>query len=283
MDKRRRTSGSSQVGGARVPATPEARGKEVAIKCQGAATRTLKELEGFQGALKTLSDANAAKLTKEILELGFSEPISIWQQDGHCYILNGHQRVAVLKILRDLNGYRIPPLPVSIIKAKSFDEAKRKVLALTSQYGEMTEEGLIDFMAENDITLEEIEISFRFPEIDMTSLYKELEPQVVADVMPDVDAEPITERNELILLGQHRLLCGDATQQQCIEHLMEGKRAGLVATDPPWGLGWEYEGDFPDDPLAHKQLIEKFLACLPQVTSPGALVFGVCLASNEKG
>lgn len=67
------------------------------MTCAGAETRLLDELVEFQGELKTLSPENAARLRREILELGFSEPISVWQHDGTCYILNGHQRVTVLR------------------------------------------------------------------------------------------------------------------------------------------------------------------------------------------
>lgn len=245
MAKGRRTSGGSAGAGTPGPAVPEDRRKEVAIKCQGAATRTLKELEGFQGALKTLSDANAAKLKKEILELGFSEPISVWQQDGHCYILNGHQRVAVLLSLRDVDGYRIPPLPISLIEAKSLDEAKRKVLALTSQYGEMTEEGLLGFMAENEISLDEIELSFNFPEIKLESLRPELD--VTEDEAPEPPAEPITEKGELILLGRHRLLCGDCREEQIGDPLL---------TDPPYGVGYECESWDDKDAATNNRLFE---------------------------
>ena len=64
--------------------------------------------------------------------MGFSEPIAVWLHKGKSFILNGHQRVAVLRALAS-EGYTIPPLPVSIVDAESYQQAKKKVLALTSQ------------------------------------------------------------------------------------------------------------------------------------------------------
>mgnify|MGYP003571471175 CR=1 FL=1 len=50
--------------------------------------------------------------------------------------------------------------------------------------------------------------------------------------MPD---EPITKRGDLWICGQHRVLCGDATSRADVERLLDGERANLVLTDPPYG------------------------------------------------
>ena len=134
------------------------------MKCTGAETRLLSELADFQGNLKKLTKDNAAKLKKEILELGFSEPVSVWEHDGSCFILNGHQRVAVLKLLEG-EGYAVPPVPVSLVEADSLNQAKRKVLALTSQYGQMSVEGLGEYLDENQIPFAE---AFAFAVVELT-------------------------------------------------------------------------------------------------------------------
>ena len=99
--------------------------KTIQIRCKGAETRKLGTLHNFQGDLKTLTKENAKRLRSEISKLGFSEPISIWEHEGTDYILNGHPRVAVLTAMR-AEGYDIPPLPVSIIEADSYGQAKHK-------------------------------------------------------------------------------------------------------------------------------------------------------------
>ena len=144
---------------------------QIPIACTGAAAIPWSDLVPFQGSLKTLSDANYAKMKKEILELGFSEPISVWLgAGGEPFILNGHQRVTTIKKMVEKEGYSVESLPVSLVAAKSYGEAKRKVLALASTYGTMKESGLATFMVENEISLDEVKLSFDFPQLDFAEV-----------------------------------------------------------------------------------------------------------------
>ena len=60
------------------------------------------------------------------------------------------------------------------------------------------------------------------------------------DEVPEVPEKPITKPGDLILLGNHRLLCGDATDPAEVKLAMAGERAGLMATDPPYLV--DYDG-----------------------------------------
>lgn len=144
--------------------------KLVEIKCQGSLELPLEDLKDFQGNLKELSQENYGKLKKEILRHGFSEPVSVWKHDGKWMILNGHQRVRTLLGLK-AEGYKIPKVPVSIIHAKDMKDAKERVLALTSQFGQITDEGLYEFMNEAGLDVAYLD-DLRFPEIDLDR-YKE--------------------------------------------------------------------------------------------------------------
>lgn len=143
--------------------------KKVQVAAQGAGALPVEHLSDFQGELKTLTDENYEKLKSEILTLGFSEPISVWKNKNRFYILNGHQRVKTLRRMQE-DGYKIPKIPVSFVEAKNVKEAKEKVLALTSQYGVMTTEGLAAFAKEAGLALDEIAGRYIFPEIDIADL-----------------------------------------------------------------------------------------------------------------
>ncbi len=65
------------------------------------------------------------------------------------------------------------------------------------------------------------------------------------DDVPEAPAEPITKAGELIILGDHRLLCGDATDAAHVSRLMNGERAALMATDPPYLVDYD-GGHHPD-------------------------------------
>jgi DNA modification methylase len=58
------------------------------------------------------------------------------------------------------------------------------------------------------------------------------------DLIPEQPAEPITKPGELWALGNHRLLCGDATKADDVVRLMDGGRAALMVTDPPYLVGY---------------------------------------------
>jgi len=146
---------------------------KIKISCSGAATLLYSDLEPFQGELKSLSTENFQKLRKEILELGFSEPVSVWRSEGKNFILNGHQRVRTVKQMIEQDGFICDPLPVSWIEADSYHQAKRKVLALTSQYGQVERQGLYEFMTEAQISPGEFAESFRLPELDIPSFNAE--------------------------------------------------------------------------------------------------------------
>jgi hypothetical protein len=145
---------------------------QIEIKSTSAARVPFETLHDFQGDLKSLSDENYQKLRRQILSHGFASPINVWKdEDGKLNILDGHQRLKTVKRLAD-EGYEIPPLPINYVEASSRKEAKEILLAMTSSYGQMSYEGLNEYLKESEISLDEIEQSMVFPEIDFEE-YKE--------------------------------------------------------------------------------------------------------------
>jgi len=178
--------------------------KTVVVKCAGSEVRDIKDLENFQGNLKVLTDENYKKLKKEILELGFCEAITVWNNK----ILNGHQRVTVLGRMRE-EGYTVPPIPVNTVDAKDKAEAKRIILSLTSQFGKITSDGLYAFMKEAEIDMDEVMSSFSFSDVDLNDVKNlfgndsmEIELGDVEDEdLPDVDIEgEVLNKTDYIIL-----------------------------------------------------------------------------------
>jgi DNA modification methylase len=64
------------------------------------------------------------------------------------------------------------------------------------------------------------------------------------DLIPEPPSEPISKPGDLWILGNHRLLCGDSTVAEDVTRLMDGERAPLMATDPPYLVGYD-GGDHP--------------------------------------
>lgn len=138
--------------------------KKIKIACKGADLLEIESLKDFQGELKTLSEENYEKLKLDLCMLGFSEPVSVWKEGDEIHILNGHQRIKALKRMRN-EGYEIDAIPVSYVFAENIKEAKKKVLALTSQFGEMSNGSLDVYIEQNKLDKAEILETFRFPEI----------------------------------------------------------------------------------------------------------------------
>lgn len=122
----------------------------IEVTCKGATTVPIESLEGFQGNLKTLEERRYEKLKTAILRFGFSFPMQLWKSRGKSYIIDGHQRLFVVKKLIaegwKLNGGK--RLPADWIQAKNKKEARAKVLLASSEYGTFDEESVYGFMHE---------------------------------------------------------------------------------------------------------------------------------------
>lgn len=138
--------------------------KIIRVTCTPAETCALDDLVVIQGNLKTLMKDRYEKFKRNIIKHGICEPVSIWKNDGKIKILNGTQRTRTLTLMRD-EGYTIPPIPINPIEAKDEKEARLKLLALVSQYGELTDEGLYEYMTESHIDIAELD-DYEFQNLD---------------------------------------------------------------------------------------------------------------------
>lgn len=214
------------------------------------------DLKALQGDLKTLSEESYRQLRKEIEETGFAFAPHVWvDQNSKAWLVDGHQRFETLKRMR-ADGLSVPKIPVVSVEAKSLRQAKRRVLQGTSQYGEMTDKGLKDFLIESKIDIKDVELSFRFPEIDLPNFvnehFRDSAKDETEDEIPEPLSKPKVKPGELYQLGEHRLLCGDSTNIKDVDRLMNGEKALLMVTDPPYGV--QLDQSWRDDALGHKAL-----------------------------
>lgn len=107
----------------------------------------LGDLVELQGELKDLTEREANKLRKSMREKGIFVPWFIWPApDGNNYILDGHQRKRTLVS----DGQGALPVPCVIVEADSLQDAKERLLVISSQYGRITQEGLDTFAFDLD-------------------------------------------------------------------------------------------------------------------------------------
>ena len=124
------------------------------------------------------------------------------------------------------------------VKRTGLSEEQKVGLALadnrTADLSEWDQEMLHQLSEEHDI-------SPWFDQDDLNEILNvtELDPEegnTDPDDVPEAPEEPTTKPGDLWILGNHRLLCGDSTNPQHVERLMDGKSAGLLLTDPPYGI-----------------------------------------------
>jgi DNA modification methylase len=98
---------------------------------------------------------------------------------------------------------------------------------LALELGELSDDGF-------DLDL----LGFDDTELSLLDDTEQTEGLTDEDAVPDVPDEPITKLGDVWLLGNHRLMCGDSTSIDAVEKLMDGKKADMVFTDPPYGISF---------------------------------------------
>ncbi|MBT9167760.1 MAG: Nucleoid occlusion protein [Syntrophomonadaceae bacterium] len=184
-------------------------------------------------------DKEYQKLRRSIEEFGYVEPIVFNRLTGN--VVGGHQR---LKVLLELGHTEIDCVVVEL----DLRREKALNLALNKIQGEWDEGKLAELMVELDAVAFDVSLTgFDAAEIDELLNCWHAKDTVQDNF--DVDKEKeciegegaITKLGDIWVLGSHRLLCGNSTSESDFAKLMDGSRAQVAVTSPPYGVGKEYE------------------------------------------
>lgn len=178
---------------------------------------------------RTHDERNIAAVASSLASFGQRKPV-VALPDGTVVAGNG-----TLQAARRL-GWRtiaVSYLPFSDeARARAYAVADNRSSELASWDGALLYETLTE--------LEAAEFSpgaLGFEEADLRRLAPR--PELAEVDTPSPPAQPVTKPGDLWVLGDHRLLCGDATSPADAERLMAGARAALIFTDPPYGVSYE--------------------------------------------
>ena len=204
-----------------------------------------------------------ARLAEIITYQGFRQPLMISNQSG--LLVAGHGRYAAAKKLK------LKEVPVIF---QDFDSMEQEIAAGVS-------DNSIALWAELDLEGINIDLADLGPDfnIDLLGIQNfsidaaDKEGLTDPDDVPETPKESPVCRGELFRLGNHRLLCGDSTSITDVERLMNGEKADMVFTDPPYG--YKYESNYQDK---HKMLenddkILDFMPCAHAVSADNAGVY----------
>ena len=170
------------------------------------------------------------KVAASIKEFGFKVPIIINKDN---VIVTGHTR---LKAAKKLGIEEVPCIiadDLTDAQIKAFRIADNKV----SEYAEWDEDLLkveLEQLEEMDFDLDELNIDYSDFDLDIGEDIEEIEPEEVE--VPEAPEEPKAKLGDIYQLGNHRLMCGDSTSEEDVAKLMNGVKADMVFTDPPYGI-----------------------------------------------
>lgn len=175
------------------------------------------------------------KLKQSILEFGFIDPPIFNKRTGN--LVGGHQRVAVAKDLGLCEEIEVSVVDLPIDKEKALNIALNKIS------GQWDDDKLAELLIDLDALSLEL-IGFDESEIQEIinhyDIQLDMETEVLEDeyevILPD---EPKSKVGDIYQLGNHRLMCGDSTDAIQIEKLMNGEKADILITDPPYNVNYE--------------------------------------------
>ncbi|MGO1368526.1 site-specific DNA-methyltransferase [Senegalia sp. (in: firmicutes)] len=199
-------------------------------------------------------DKEYEKIKNSITEFGYVDPIIINSDDT---IIGGHQR---LKVLRDLGFTEVDCVVIEIdkTKEKALNIALNKI---SGSWDAALLKDLIDDLKDSNFDIEFT--GFEPPELD--EMFSQLHDKDVEEDDFDVDEElkepAISKQGDLWLLGRHRLICGDSTDEETYKILMDGKKANLTVTDPPYNVAYESKaGTIQNDDMKDKDFYSFLLS-----------------------
>ena len=184
----------------------------------------------------THPDNQIQLLGRIIRETGWRAPITVSKRSG--FIVKGHGRLAAAL----LEGFGEVPVDYQHYDSEAQEYADLVADNRIAELAEIDQKMLVDIFA--DIDTGEIPLELTgYTEAEVEDLVTALSEAIHNDLddpddVPEVP-EPekvITQRGDLWILGRHRLLCGDSTNREDVDTLMDGKKADMVFTDPPYAL-----------------------------------------------
>ena len=200
----------------------------------------IEELFPYVNNSRTHSDEQVAQVAASIKEFGFTNPVLV---DKDNMIIAGHGRMkAAMRLgLTEVPCIRLDHLNDFQKKAYIIADNKLALNAgwddelLRLELGQLNDDGF-------DLSL----TGFDDDELSKLLIPEQIDGLTDEDDVPEVPDEPVTVEGDVWVLGNHRLMCGDSTSIDAVERLMDGQKADMVFTDPPYNIDYQGVSDKRD-------------------------------------
>jgi len=228
---------------------------------------------------KTHPEEQVAMIAASISEFGTCAPILVDKDNG---VIAGHGRLLAAKKLG------LDTFPCVCLEHLTETQKKAYILA-DNRLGEVGGTGWNLELVEIELeSLRELDFDIEITGFDDSFLlHEETDALTDEDEVPEAPEKPVTVEGDLWTLGNHRLMCGDSTSIVAVERLMDGKKADMWLTDPPYNVA--YEGKTKDalkiqnDSMCDDSFMQFLSDCYvaaDAVMKPGA-VFYIWHADSE--
>lgn len=192
----------------------------------------IEELTPYEKNARRHGDFDVGIIKKSIEEFGFNDPIGIWGDKN--IIVEGHGRLLAAK---ELGMKQVP-----VIRLDHLTDEQRKMYALEhNRSAELSSwdmdtlieelEGLSDFDL-NGLGFEEFLLDDEIEEVHEDDFNED-------DYLPE---KACSQLGDIYVLGRHRLMCGDAKNEEMVNALMNDEIADCALTDPPYGVNYDANG-----------------------------------------
>lgn len=177
---------------------------------------------------RQLSQRQYQNLRNSIQRFGLVDPILInVNKKRKNIIIGGHQRVNIAKVL---GIEKVPCVELDL----TLEQERELNIRLNQNTGDWD----FDILADNFDLNELIDFGFEEKDLKLDMFEEEKEGLTDDDDIPE-DVESVCKLGDLWKLGNHRLLCGDSTKKENIELLLDGNKADMLFTDPPYGISFK--------------------------------------------
>lgn len=187
----------------------------------------------YIGNSRTHSDVQVKQIAASIQEFGFTNPILIDEENS---VIAGHGRIMAAELIEQKQ------VPCIVLSGLTYAQKKALViadnqLALNADWDmdKLTLE--LESLLELDFDIDTLGFAEDF--IENVLGQDKTEGLTDEDAIPEPLENPITVLGDVWVLGNHRLMCGDSTSIEAVEQLMNGQKADMVFTDPPYGVNYE--------------------------------------------
>lgn len=223
------------------------------------------------------NDDAVEAVANSIKNFGFKSPIVV---DKNMVVINGHTRLKASKLL----GLTLVPV---IIASDLTDEQCRALRLADNKTAEIAS-------WDKKLLLEELKsIDWESIQMEMTdfgfdNIFDSQPQEVIHDDFDEgqyISATPYSMQGDIYLLGKHRIMCGDSTNPETVKQLLNGQRADMIFTDPPYNVNYEgsdgqsIQNDNMGNEEFHNFLLSVYKNMFDSIKEGGSIY--VCHADSE--